>query len=81
MNFKGRTSTEVSGMTAIAVAVSLALEGMFIPAGVALVIGVGLLAVYEYLGIENIGYSEEEIEETAEEVGETVEEEVDSFQG
>jgi len=81
MNFKGRTSTEVSGMTAIAVAVSLALEGMFIPAGVALVIGVGLLAVYEYLGIGNLGYSEEEIEETAKEVGETVEEEVDSFQG
>jgi len=50
MNFKGRTTTEVSGMTAIAVAVSLALEGMLLPAGVALLMGVALLVVYEYLG-------------------------------
>jgi len=39
MNFKGRTTTEVSGMTAIAVAVSLALEGMLLPAGVAVGFG------------------------------------------
>lgn len=81
MKFKGRTTTEVSGMTAIAVAVSLALEGMLLPAGVALLMGVALLVVYEYLGIENLGYSEEEIEDTAEDVGETVEDEFDSFQG
>jgi len=68
--------SESLGATAAGETATTAKQPLFCGRG-----GVGLLAVYEYLGIGNLGYSEEEIEETAEEVGETVEEEVDSFQG
>lgn len=81
MGVKGRTSTEVSGITAISVAVSLLMQGMYMAAAVAFLIGVGLLIAYEYLGIEKLRYSEAEIEETAEDAGERAEKKLDSFQG
>jgi len=73
-----RTATEVSAVASIAVAVSLALTGAYIAAGVAALTGVVLFIAYEKLQIESITLdpelvrrlsmlSEEKIEEFIEE--------------
>ena len=75
MEALGRTATEASGITALAVGVSFIISGAYIPGLATFVLGIALIGVYETLGIENISLTEEQIEE----VGESTEEAVDEF--
>lgn len=71
-DLKTRTATEASAVAALAVAVGFAFSGAWIPAAVASLVGVGLFAAYEYMEIETISLSEEQIEK----IGETADEAV-----
>lgn len=75
MEALGRTATEASGITALAVGVSFIVTGAYIPGLVTFVLGIVLIGVYEMFGIENIGLSKEQIEG----VGENTEEVIDDF--
>lgn len=75
MEALGRTATEASGITALAVGVSFIVTGAYIPGLVTLVLGIALIGVYETLGIENISLTEEQIEE----IGESADDAVDEF--
>lgn len=68
MDSKTRSATEVSGITAIAVAVSLIVAGQIVPGVAAFAIGVILIGMYEVLGIESVKLSEDEIERISERI-------------
>jgi len=69
---KTRTATEVSAVTALAVAVGFAFSGAWFAALTAGAIGVVLFAVYEYMEVDHISLSEEEIEQISEKADETL---------
>lgn len=77
----GRTATEASGITALAVGVSFIVSGAYIPGFFALAIGVALIGVYEFAGIGGIELSEDQIEVLSETAGETTEEAVEEYTG
>lgn len=71
----GRSTTEASGITAIALAVSLFASGEHVSGAAVFGVGVFLIIAYEVFGIENLKVSEEEMES----VGEQAEEEYDEY--
>lgn len=73
MGITSRTATEASAVAAIVVAVTFAFSGAWIPAGISAIIGIALFAAYEYLGMEDISFTEDEIKrmvKDAEDIGE-----------
>ena len=74
---KTRTATEASAVTALAVAVGFAFSGTWIPAVVAGIVGVALFAAYEYMEVDHISLSEEEIER----ISQKADEQLDQFRG
>lgn len=71
----GRSTTEASGITAIALSVSLFASGEHISGAAVFGVGVLLIVVYEVFGIEKMNVSEEEMRY----VGRRVEDEVDEY--
>lgn len=69
-----RTSTEATAITAIAVGVSLLVNGSYVASGTAFVMGISLLLIYEHYGIENLKATEGQIQKAVSDVEDTVEE-------
>jgi hypothetical protein len=74
---KTQTATEASAITALSVGVTLAASGAYLPAGVAGVVGIGLLAVYEHLNLSGVRLEKEQIRDFSEFAGEQIEEEAE----
>lgn len=76
MKVTGRSTTEVSGITAIVLGVNMLASGAIVPGTVAFGIGALLMVAYEYFGIEGIELDGEQIRW----IGERAEDEVDEYQ-
>jgi hypothetical protein len=74
---KTQTATEASAITALSVGVTLAASGTYLPAAVAGVVGIALLAVYEHFNLSGVRLSNEQIRDFSEFAGEQIEEEAE----
>lgn len=73
MGRASRTGTEGLAVTAIAVAVTFAIEGEPITAAVAAVIGVVALIVHDHIELKEINVSEEQIRRISRETSDAIE--------
>jgi hypothetical protein len=74
MSQRTQTPTGASAVTALSVAAMFAVNGRYIEAGVAGLIGVALMGAYHYLQMEDFKVDEETIEDISEEAGSAIEE-------
>lgn len=74
MKALGRSATEVSAVTAIAVGVSFIISGAYVSGIAVLLLGAILIGAYEFLGIENISISENQFEILGKQANEELEE-------
>jgi len=74
---KARTATEASAIAALSVGVTLAASGAYLPAAVAGVVGIALLAVYEHLNLSGVRLDKDQIKDFSEFAGEQIEEEAE----
>jgi uncharacterized membrane protein (DUF4010 family) len=76
---KTRTTTEASAIAALSVGITLAASGAYLPAAVAGVIGIALLAVYEHLNVSALRLDKEQIRDFSEFAGEEIEEQAEEL--
>jgi len=76
---KTKAGTEASGIVALTVAVTFAMNGAYIPAGIAGLIGILLLIAYEYLGYTELDLTRDEVREVSAEAGGRIEDELEQY--